>query len=323
MWWGTLYLIFQKPTIAYDPYQVHNNAAGGNNYDSGYTIALDSLGRVVVGGGSMGLSEGGDGIDGPLNSDLAVWVFTPEGEFDQTFGSNHDGIFVHSDVLGVNAAERATCVTTDPAGRILLAGYGRDPEGFSQIPVWRLTSDGRLDDSFSDDGFLVERNLVGVVGNDSSGAIAVDQNGKIWVLGATTNANGNADMVILRYDDYGHRDLSFNGTGLMVVDNVAGGRSHDAVGSIVFDANGNAVIGGVSVDSQSWGVVFLARYSPAGEPDLSFGPDGTGIVTTGADYSNDCRLMSLALDRDGVHLVGTGYCLNENNYYDMALWRFE
>ena len=302
--------------------QVHNNAAGANHYDSGYAITLDSLGRAIVGGGSLGLSEGGDGIDGPINSDLAVWVFNQNGQFDQTFGSRRDGIFVHSDVLGVNAAERATCATTDSEGRLLFAGYGRNPEGLSDIPVWRLNSDGTLDETFNGDGYLVERNLAGVVNHDSAGAIAVDPSGKVWVVGITNNAAGNADMVILKYNDDGSRDLSFNETGLVVAGNIAGGESHDGASSLVFDANGNVVIGGGSIDAEGRGVVFLARYTLAGELDRSFGPNGTGVMTTGAEYSNECRLISLALDSNGIGLVGAGFCLNENNYYDMAIWRF-
>ncbi|MBU0502166.1 MAG: hypothetical protein KJ811_02850 [Candidatus Margulisbacteria bacterium] len=278
---------------------------------------------MIVGGGSIGPSEDEPGVDGWTNSDLAVWVFTPEGEFDLTFGPDHNGIVVHSDALGENASDRAMCATVDRDDRLLFAGYGRNPEGQPNLPVWRFNPNGTIDTSFSDDGFLVERRLAGGLGGDMGPAIAVDPSDKIWVVGRSANADGDADMIVLKYNENGSRDLSFNGTGLLVVHNIAGGGSHDGGASVVFDARGNAIIAGGSIDAEGRVVVFLARYFPDGRLDRSFGTAGTGFVFTGPEYSNECRVESLALDADGVGLIATGYCRNAAGYYEMAIWKFE
>jgi hypothetical protein len=51
---------------------------------------------------------------------------------------------------GTSSAVEALCA--DSAGRVLVAGASRSPNGRSRVAIVRLLPDGRRDPSFSDDG---------------------------------------------------------------------------------------------------------------------------------------------------------------------------
>ena len=145
----------------------------GGTYISGYSLTIDSVGRILVGGG--GWNARGD-------SDLVIWRYDTNGVLDPTFGIG--GMVEQHDTLGLNASERATCITTDLTGKILTAGYGVNPEGNSDVPIWRFNENGTLDPTFGTGGVVVRRGDAGGSGNDSAGSILVDAAGKILVAGA-------------------------------------------------------------------------------------------------------------------------------------------
>ncbi len=94
----------------------YNNAAGGNSWDCGNSITLDSTGRIFIAGYSENINE---------NWDIAVWCYNNDGTLDSTFGTN--GIILF-DSCG-NSSYTSCSVTIDHAGRIILLGIRTLAEG--------------------------------------------------------------------------------------------------------------------------------------------------------------------------------------------------
>ena len=55
----------------------HNNAAGGNSWDIGESIVIDSSGRILVTGKSDNSRK---------NPDMVIWRYNPDGTLDEGFG---------------------------------------------------------------------------------------------------------------------------------------------------------------------------------------------------------------------------------------------
>jgi len=176
-------------TFNFDGKVVHNSAAGGNGYDYGIAITLDSSGRILVAGSSLNAAS---------NSDMVIWRCNADGTLDTTFDT--DGIVVHSSAAGGNGADYGNAIALDSSGRILVTGSSRNAAGNSDMVIWRYNADGTLDTTFDSDGIVVHNSAAGGNGDDYGSDIALDSSGRILVAGYSRNAAGNDDMVIWRYN---------------------------------------------------------------------------------------------------------------------------
>ena len=130
---------------------------------SGYGMALDAAGRIVV-VGSVDLSPG----------PFAIARYNADGSLDSTFSD--DGKV--TTVIGPGAVPYG--VVIDPQGRLVVAGTAFPGGGQHDIAVARHQPNGPLDTSFSDDGITTEPNGEG-------SAVVLDANDRIIVAGALDN----------------------------------------------------------------------------------------------------------------------------------------
>jgi uncharacterized delta-60 repeat protein len=86
---------------------VHNNAAGGNGYDEGNSIYVDSNGKIYV----TGFSSNG------RNDDMVIWRYNSNGSLDTSFGRN--GIVVHNNAAGGNGNDVGNSIYVDNKGRYM------------------------------------------------------------------------------------------------------------------------------------------------------------------------------------------------------------
>jgi uncharacterized delta-60 repeat protein len=193
---------------------VYHNAAGGAGDDTGYAVAVDVNGRIIVAGSSYRGFLGAN--------DMVLWRYNTNGTLDTTFGdddpNNADpvikrGITVQADAAGgtdANANDYAFAITIDASGRLLVTGQSRNTSTNYDMVLWRYNANGTLDSSFGDDdpnvadpavkrGYTVQRNTAGGAGDDVGMGIALDRDGKILVVGSSTNSSGNSDMVLWRF----------------------------------------------------------------------------------------------------------------------------
>src|SRR5262249_19783462 len=121
--------------------------------------------------------------------------------------------------------------------------------------------------------------------------------GEVVAVGyATVTKGGNTynEPATVRYDASGNLDKSFAGTGEVILNLKNGGLAQD----VVIQPDGRIVV------AYSSGSTFnLARYNADGSLDTSFGPQGTGIVSTSLGKQTTGTAYSLALQPDGEIVV--------------------
>ena len=179
---------------------------------------------------------------------MVVWRYTSAGALDTSFDG--DGIAVFDNAAGGNGDDWGQGITIDDQGRILVSGGSVNAAGNNDMALWRLNSNGSLDTSFNNDGFVTHNNAAGGNDDDEGGfSILIDDDGKIWVPGTSTNAAGNLDMVLWRFDTNGNLDTSYDGDGFYIEGNVAGGNNIDYMIRIAFDSDNNIIgVGGGRLD---------------------------------------------------------------------------
>ena len=155
-------------------------------------VAIDPRGRIVV----VGDSVGKDGT-----TDVVVARLKPDGDADQEFAVAEDGLpkGVSRTSLG-SGNDNATDVVLDSQGHIIVAGYHQEG-GRTRVSILRFTDDGKLDESF---GAAQEKTPKGTVslaigqGNALGNGITTQGDKLILVGGATTDANGNSNIALMR-----------------------------------------------------------------------------------------------------------------------------
>jgi uncharacterized delta-60 repeat protein len=167
--------------------------------DEVYGVALQRDGKILV----AGRTSSGGGFD------VGVARFNPDGTLDTAFGDT--GIAVVSLSPGNDIAN---CLAVAPNGAIVLSGAAT-----ADMAVLRLTSDGNLDEEFSDDGVYVTD--LGYSGNDTSNACAVRPDGKPVVLANAINGSTRY-FGVAQFATNGAYDASFDGDGLSIVTETPG-----------------------------------------------------------------------------------------------------
>ena len=89
------------------------------------------------------------------------------GDLDPTF--NDDGLFSIRNAAGGNTA-RGYGTTLDKSGNILVTGLAYDTSWNSHMALLKLTQDGQLDTSFSNDGIVTH---IGAAGGDGGRGLKV------------------------------------------------------------------------------------------------------------------------------------------------------
>ena len=303
-------------TFNFDGKVVHNSAAGGNGYDYGIAITLDSSGRILVAGSSLNAAS---------NSDMVIWRCNADGTLDTTFDT--DGIVVHSSAAGGNGADYGNAIALDSSGRILVTGSSRNAAGNSDMVIWRYNADGTLDTTFDADGIVVHNGAAGGNGDDGGNAIVLDSSGRILVAGLSDSdatAGSNYDMVIWRYKPDGTLDTTFDSDGIVVHNSAAGGNGNDYGSDIALDSSGRILVAGSSDSDATAGSNYdmvIWRYKPDGTLDTTFDSDGIVVHNSAAGGNGDDYGSDIALDSSGRILVA-GYSRNAAGNDDMVIWRY-
>jgi uncharacterized delta-60 repeat protein len=155
---------------------------GGTYSLYGNSIALDSMGRIVVAGHRYNGS----------NYDMYIWRYTSEGILDSTFGS--DG----TAAVNIGSDDYVNDLVIDKDGKILITGKSKNSVGNNDMGIWRFNSDGSQDSAFNDKGYLFHNNAAGGNGHDSGRSLTLDKFGRILVAGYSENGIDD-DMVIWRF----------------------------------------------------------------------------------------------------------------------------
>jgi uncharacterized delta-60 repeat protein len=253
----------------------------GGTWDSAAAVAVDSSGRIVV-GGSTSSDLSCEGF-----CDFAVTRLTASGSLDPTFGG--DGTVT----ADIGEFDFLTALTIDSSGRIIVGGGGD-----GDFVLLRYTPTGAPDPSFDGNGLLLTDFGESY---DYVAGLALDGNGRIVASGYSSYSS--ADFATARYLANGELDPSFSGDGRVVTDlfSFEGQHSLDFLEAVGVDMHNRIVAVGSSVSpGESEGHLTIVRYTPSGALDWPFGIDGE--VSAGTRSS----ARDVAIDASGRLLV-TGY----------------
>jgi uncharacterized delta-60 repeat protein len=252
--------------------QMHFSFGKGLDNDSINSIALQSDGKILIGGLTTGSAT---------STDFAIARITTDGKLDTTFrntGARTVDFNSRSDSLS------SMLIKTD--GKIVLTGAS---VGYSdEVSVAQLNSDGSLDTGFSTDG-KANVNL-----NGPSYPGAVFANGKVIVVGLT----GKSDLGFQRLTANGATDKNFGVNGLL---KPAGFPKSLDIRQLLRMQDGRYVLLTTSGTSgnQDW---IISRFNPDFSLDITF---GTGGIVTGNFNDRDDTLNQGALTPDGaIDVVG-------------------
>jgi uncharacterized delta-60 repeat protein len=228
------------------------------------------------------------------------------GDLDQTFG--HHGAVMTG--LGTSY-DAAYCVAMQPDGKIVVAGDastpGRDYGITTYIAVARYNADGSIDASFGDGG-IVHTSLG--TRDDHARSVAIQDDGKILVCGYALNR-----FALVRYNVDGSLDATF-GMGGKVLTFVPSGVIH--VNCMALLPDGKVLLGGVRKDGGNRMDLALARYTPQGILDPTFGNGGL-VFTDVAASQDSCN--SIAISNEGkIVLAGVSYI--SGSYWDYLIARY-
>lgn len=208
--------------------------------DIATSVAVDSKGRVVVGG------NGGSS----WASDFALARYNTDGSLDNSFGTSGKT----TTNLGPGGFPRdsiAQDIVIQRDGKIIAAGYfgGEDAYDFALV---RYTDDGSLDATFGTDG----KATTDFGKSDVALSAVIQSDGKIVVAGySCVYFSFHSDFALARYNTNGSLDTSFGTEGKVTTD--LGG--DDAAYFVAIQPDGTIVLPGYSGIGNEYDFA-LARY---------------------------------------------------------------
>jgi uncharacterized delta-60 repeat protein len=264
--------------------------------DEALHTAVQSDGRIVAVGATNITSYGSN--FGQM--DFAMARYLPDGALDTSFG-NGGKVTTHIDTGFISVA---TSVVIAADGKILVAGYSDNGSHQTasgnnvQFVLIRYLANGALDSSFGSAGIV--STAFGVY-QDTAMAMALQSDGKIVLAGATYAAYtslGPSSFALARYNVDGSLDASFGNGGKITAAPVP--NSLNNAMTLAIDASGRIVSGGLVIDDTTGRFVFgMARFTPNGVLDTSFGNGGTVRQSLGSSDYPSSVLIALTLQSDG------------------------
>jgi len=151
-------------------------------------------------------------------------------------------------------------------------------------------------------------------GKPSQGyGIAVQQDQKIVISGTTVGPDSNGHAFVLRYQENGDLDNSFNGSGIIVVDQPI----HSSSAAVKIQPDGRILMGGDYSDSTGQ-YVAIFRFTQNGVPDNTLDGDGRASAFINNKYMD---ISTMALQQDGKILLG-GYASRGDEADSFLVVRF-
>ncbi len=174
-----------------------------------------------------------------------------------------------------------------------------------------IAATGTLDATFGTGG----TSLISFGATEVATAVAVAPDGKIVVVGST-DAAGNSDIAVLRYNANGTLDNTFSSDGGTTTDigTPAGAPSADFATAVAVQADGKILVSGYT-NANTANDFVTVRYNVDGSIDSFFGSAGRTITNLG---TND-RASSIALQADGKIVVGGSF---DDGSSDFAVVRY-
>jgi uncharacterized delta-60 repeat protein len=283
--------------------------SAADDYDDvAYALAIQSDGKIVV----AGFSNNGS------NYDFALVRYNTDGSLDDGFGAH--GKVITDFGIGHDVAY-ALGIQSD--GKIVVAGTSYNGKNFALV---RYNTDGSLDDGTSNDSTPADQfgtggKVITDFGSadddydDVAYALGIQSDdGKIVVAGYS-NASGNNDFALVRYNSGGSLDTTFDTDGKVTT---AVGSGLDTARALVIQADGQIVVAGTSNNGGKNNFALVRYNKTDGSLDTSFDTDGKVTTPVG---SLDSAATALGIQSSDGKIVAAGISYDAFNS-DFVLVRY-
>lgn len=245
------------------------NSAGFD--DVATSVAIQQDGKITVAGYAQ-VSDGGQ-----ILGRFAVARLNADGTPDTTFGIG--GLTTNT---SQSRDEGAHSMLIQASGKIVVGGWRLGSS--YEFALTRFNTNGTRDATFGTAGSTTT-SFTGVP-NARITAIALQSNGKIVAAGEA-DKGFDIDLALARYNSNGDLDTTFGTAGKTTVDIAVD--SFQSLDILAVQSDDKIVVGGYSGSDFA-----LARLTPDGAPDTTFGTNG--IITTDFGGSEDVRALGIQSD---------------------------
>ncbi|MFZ4547281.1 MAG: T9SS type A sorting domain-containing protein [Bacteroidales bacterium] len=265
---------------------------GSLTYQGGFEpeIVVQPDGKILICGFTQ---EAGD-------DDMLVCRLLANGTLDASFGL---GGKTWVNFAGPGMPDVANAITTDAAGNVYACGSTRTGSlpTSNDVAIIKLTPNGILDPSFSDDGKL----LLDLSGSwDFGYGIAVRTDGKIIVTGYSGLP---ANFFAIRLLPNGNYDPAFGTAGKVTVDITGNNVADEAWGMTMTPDGKILVVGDAYSQSTSSFVASVVRFTADGVPDPTFSSDG---IATFSFSGGDAIMRNAVVQPNGSYLISGNAVIN-------------
>jgi len=271
-----------------------------------FDVALQPDGKIIAAGTVFVDFNPGDMSD----TDFALARYNPDGSLDTTFG---DGGTVTTDFLGNE--DDAFSVLIQPDGKIVAVGSANNPATFYDFAAVRYLSNGTIDTSFGVAGKVSTD--FGDQNFDRARSAALQPDGRIVAAGFAISQNGlTQNFAVARYTSNGILDTTFSRDGKTQIDF---GDCCQSANKVLLQSDGKIITVGYANTEDSDSDFLLARLSPRGSLDTTFGIGGK-VRTSFGDLNGGAN--GAALQSDGK-IVAVGFQATfTNQWTNFALARY-
>jgi len=271
-----------------------------------FDVALQPDGKIIAAGTVFVDFNPGDISD----TDFALARYNSDGSLDTTFGN---GGTVMTDYFGFE--DDVFSVLIQPDGKIVAVGSANNPATFYDFAAARYLSNGAIDTTFGVSGKVSTD--FGDQNFDRARSAALQSDGKIVAAGFAISQNGVVqNFAVARYTSNGILDTTFSGDGKTQIDF---GNCCQSAMKVLLQSDGKIITVGGSNGESSEDDFLLARLSPRGSLDATFGVGGK-VRTSFGDLNGGAN--GAALQSDGK-IVAVGFQATfSNQWSNFALARY-
>jgi uncharacterized delta-60 repeat protein len=270
------------------------------------SVALQVDGKIIAAGTVFVDFMPGE----PSNTDFALARYNPDGTPDTSFGN---GGQVSTDFFGME--DDAFSVLIQPDGKIVAVGSANNPATYYDFAAVRYLSNGAIDTTFGVAGKVSTD--FGVAGFDRAHSAALQADGRIVAAGFAISQDGGVqNFAVARYTSSGVLDTTFSRDGITQIDF---GSCCQSAYEVLLQSDGKIITVGYANTESSDSDFLLARLSPRGSLDATFGVGGK-VRTSFGDLNGGAN--GAALQSDGK-IVAVGFQATfSNQWTNFALARY-
>ncbi|MEZ5425230.1 MAG: FG-GAP-like repeat-containing protein [Pyrinomonadaceae bacterium] len=266
----------------------------------------DSVSDMVIRGDGKIIVVGSTQIAGG-GSEFAIARYNPDGSPDISFGNNGLLTTSFNDGFSTGAANSVTLFGTE---RMVVAGSATGVDGTEDVAFARYDNFGNLDTSFGTDGrVLIPDQFPGSSAERITKVETYPQTNAlvktIMAFGETTSGPTPQDFLLMRLNDDGSLDTSFDTDGIFTLDI----EDFDFAGDMALYQRGPSagspqiiITGGVANEEGTSRLFFTARFFTDGSFDSTFSNDGMDTIDFGE--SNNQAFSVFVQPGDGILVAG-------------------